>query len=141
MAGVGPALACARSLTAFPICASGRIPMSLLREIQQSLMQEKSPIGPVLLKLRFLASRLGSDVLEEWIKYESEGYPSSSEVPDYRKLLEPTRKRVERLQLVVVPFGLHAEWSRQCPGLKPLDGSIGGNARVMQATCWIGNGR
>jgi hypothetical protein len=60
--------------------------MSLLREIQQSLMQEKSDIGPVLLKLRFLASRLGSDLLEEWVKHESEGYPNGSEVPDYRKL-------------------------------------------------------
>ena len=60
--------------------------MSLLREIQQSLMQEKSEIGPVLLKLRFLSSRLGSDILEEWVKHESEGYPAEIDVPDYRKL-------------------------------------------------------
>lgn len=36
------------------------------------------------LKLRYLASRLGSDPLAEWVKYESEGYPNSVEVPDYR---------------------------------------------------------
>ncbi len=60
--------------------------MSLLREIQASLMQENSDIGPVLLKLRFLASRLGSDFLEEWVKHEGEGYPKDVEVPDYRKL-------------------------------------------------------
>lgn len=60
--------------------------MSLLREIQRSLMQEKSDIGPVLLKLRFLASRLGSGILEEWVKHESEGYPGDVDVPDYRKL-------------------------------------------------------
>lgn len=59
--------------------------MSLLREIQTDLMQEDSKIGPILLKLRFLASRLGSDVLEEWVKHESEGYPPDSEVPDYRR--------------------------------------------------------
>jgi len=49
-------------------------------------MQEKSDIGPVLLKLRFLASRLGSNVLEEWVKHESEGYPTDVTVPDYRRL-------------------------------------------------------
>lgn len=60
--------------------------MSLLREIQQSLMKEKSEIGPILLKLHFLASRLGSDLLEEWVKHESVGYPPDAELPEYRKL-------------------------------------------------------
>jgi hypothetical protein len=60
--------------------------MSLLREIQTSVMQENSPIGPILLKLRFLASRLGSDLLEDWVKHEAEGYPNGIEVPEYRKL-------------------------------------------------------
>jgi AbiTii len=60
--------------------------MSLLREIQASLMQESQGLGPILLKLRFLASRLGSDPLEAWIKHESEGYPKGVMVPDYRKL-------------------------------------------------------
>lgn len=60
--------------------------MSLLRDIQNSLMQEGSDIGPVLLKLRYLASRLGSDLLEDWVKHESEGYPNDVDVPDYRKL-------------------------------------------------------
>lgn len=60
--------------------------MSLLSEIQSSLMEEKSEIGPILLKLRFLASRLGSDLLEEWVRHESEGYPSGIEIPEYRKI-------------------------------------------------------
>lgn len=60
--------------------------MSLLREIQASLMERGQDTGPILLKLRFLASRLGSDVLEEWVKHESEGYPKDTEVPDYRKM-------------------------------------------------------
>ena len=49
-------------------------------------MQENSDIGPILLKLRFLASRLGSDLLEEWVRHESEGYPPDVELPDYRVL-------------------------------------------------------
>ena len=60
--------------------------MSLLREIQASLMQQGQDIGPIVLKLRFLASRLGSGLLEEWVKHESEGYPGSVAIPDYRKI-------------------------------------------------------
>ncbi|OMQ18934.1 hypothetical protein [Serratia oryzae] len=58
--------------------------MSLLHQIQESLVQEGSNLGSVLLKLRLLAARLGSNVLEEWVKHESEGYPPGSVLPDYR---------------------------------------------------------
>lgn len=58
--------------------------MSLLQEIQAAVIQEDTEIGPVLLKLRLLASRLGSTPLEEWVKHESEGYPGDSPLPDYR---------------------------------------------------------
>lgn len=60
------------------------IKVSLLHEIQESVVQEGADLGSILLKLRFLASRLGSDVLEEWVKHESEGYPKDVEVPSYR---------------------------------------------------------
>ena len=38
------------------------------------------------MKLRFLAARLGSAPLEEWVKHEAEGYPSDADLPDYRKI-------------------------------------------------------
>lgn len=60
--------------------------MSLLREIQSSLLEPDNSIGPILLKLRFLAARLDSDVLQEWVRHESEGYPSDANVPSYRRL-------------------------------------------------------
>lgn len=60
--------------------------MSLLQEIQESVIRERTEIGPILLKLRLLASRLGSEPLEEWVKFESEGYPSEVLLPDYRKI-------------------------------------------------------
>ncbi|WP_292052744.1 hypothetical protein [Mesorhizobium sp.] len=31
-----------------------------------------------------MASRLGSEPLEDWVKYETEGYPTDVEVPEYR---------------------------------------------------------
>lgn len=58
--------------------------MSLLYQIQESVVQEGCDLGSVLLKLRLLASRLGSDILEEWVKHESEGYPKEIDVPSYR---------------------------------------------------------
>ena len=58
--------------------------MSLLHQIQESVVQEGADLGTVLLKLRLLASRLGSDILEEWVKHESEGYPKEIDVPPYR---------------------------------------------------------
>ena len=58
--------------------------MSLLHEIQESIVQEDADLGSILLKLRLLASRLGSEVLEEWVKHESEGYPEDIAVPPYR---------------------------------------------------------
>ena len=60
--------------------------MALLHDIQTSLIQEGTDIGPILLKLRFLASRLGSGLLEDWVKHEVGGYPADATVPDYRKM-------------------------------------------------------
>lgn len=58
--------------------------MGLLHEIQESVVQDGTNLSSVLLKLRLLASRLGSDYLEEWVKHESEGYPNDVQVPSYR---------------------------------------------------------
>lgn len=52
--------------------------------IQESVVQDGSSLGPILLKLRLLAARLGSNDLEEWVKHESEGYPQDAVLPDYR---------------------------------------------------------
>ena len=58
--------------------------MSLLQQIQESVVQEGGDLGSILLKLRLLAARLGSETLEEWVKHESEGYPKDADVPAYR---------------------------------------------------------
>lgn len=58
--------------------------MSLLHDIQAAVLQEGSDLGPILLKLRLLAARLGSQPLADWIKHESEGYPRDADIPDYR---------------------------------------------------------
>ncbi|MEQ9106250.1 MAG: hypothetical protein RLO04_02145 [Limnobacter sp.] len=58
--------------------------MSLLHDIQASIVKEDSDLGPILLKLRLLAARLGSQPLAEWVKHESEGYPTGVDVPGYR---------------------------------------------------------
>ena len=59
--------------------------MSLLSEIQESLLVEGASLEFPLLRLRILASRMGSDVLEDWVRHEIEGYPKGIEVPEYRR--------------------------------------------------------
>ena len=59
--------------------------LSLLYEIQAAILDDKAPMGPVMLKLKFLASRLGSDILEDWVQHEAEGYPEGIVVPSYRE--------------------------------------------------------
>lgn len=59
--------------------------MSILHDIQQSTACDQNNIAPVLLKLRLLAARLNSKELENWIKFESEGYPDNVDVPNYRQ--------------------------------------------------------
>jgi hypothetical protein len=58
--------------------------LGILSEIQASLLDPDAKLAAVLLKLRFLASRLGSEALAEWVKHESEGYPKGVSVPEYR---------------------------------------------------------
>ncbi len=58
--------------------------MTLLHDIQAALLDDKISVGTTLLKLRFLASKLDADILEEWVQYETEGYPNDVQVPDYR---------------------------------------------------------
>ncbi len=60
--------------------------MSLLHEIQASLLQEGADLAPILLKLRLLAARIGSVPLAEWVRHESEGYPDDTEIPNYRHI-------------------------------------------------------
>ncbi len=58
--------------------------MSFLQQIRDALVDEKSDLNSVLLELRLLEAKLGSDILEEWVKLESECYPEEIEVPSYR---------------------------------------------------------
>lgn len=58
--------------------------MSLLRGIQSDVLDGNTDISSLLYKLRFLASRLGSDPLEERVRHELDGYPGEAVVPDYR---------------------------------------------------------
>lgn len=58
--------------------------MALLHDIQAALLDDDIGVGSILLKLRFLASKLDADILEEWVQHEIEGYPDNARIPDYR---------------------------------------------------------
>lgn len=58
--------------------------MTLLEDIQNSAVDAKSDLGTLLRKCKFLAARLGSQPLEDWLIWESNGYPEDVDVPEYR---------------------------------------------------------
>ncbi|TPW26340.1 hypothetical protein FJU08_22395 [Martelella alba] len=58
--------------------------MPLIHDIQAALLDENASVGAILLKLRFLAAKLDTNVLEEWVQHEAEGYPNDVDLPDYR---------------------------------------------------------
>ena len=49
--------------------------MSLLEDIQSAAVDSNSDLGTILRKCKLLAARLGSKTLENWLIYESNGYP------------------------------------------------------------------
>jgi AbiTii len=58
--------------------------MTLLEDIQTSAIDSKSDLAALLRKCKLLAARLGSQPLEAWVLWESNGYPDGVSVPDYR---------------------------------------------------------
>jgi hypothetical protein len=58
--------------------------MSILREIQAEILDPNVMLGSILLKLRFLAARLNSEPLADWVRHETEGYPADVDLPSYR---------------------------------------------------------
>ena len=60
--------------------------MNLVQSIHADLLDETKSVASILLKVRTLAARLGSDIMGQWVSHESNGYPPDVEVPNYRKL-------------------------------------------------------
>jgi len=58
--------------------------MTLLEEIQTEAIDASSNLGTLLRKCKLLAARLDSQELEDWLVWESNGYPDDVQVPDYR---------------------------------------------------------
>lgn len=58
--------------------------MSLLKQIQDSAADSTSDLSATLRRCKILAARLDSKPLEEWLRWESDGYPAEAELPDYR---------------------------------------------------------
>ena len=59
--------------------------MTLLEEIKNDAVNSSSDLGALLRKCKVLAARLNSKPLEDWLLWESNGYPDNVDVPDYRK--------------------------------------------------------
>lgn len=60
--------------------------MGLLAEIQTDAISDNTPASMLLRKCLVLASKLDSNLLEDWVRHELNGYPKDIEVPDYRRI-------------------------------------------------------
>ena len=84
--------------------------MALIHDIQTALLDENASVGPMLLKLRFLAAKLDADILEEWVQHEAEGYPDGIDVPEYRQTnityTGSFANMAQQLNNVSIPSGL-----------------------------------
>lgn len=58
--------------------------MPLLEDIQSEAVDSSSDLGTLLRKCKVLGANLDSKSLEDWLLYESNGYPSDAVLPDYR---------------------------------------------------------
>ncbi|MCB2141189.1 hypothetical protein KQH27_00610 [bacterium] len=58
--------------------------MTILEEIQNEAVDKNSDLGTILRKCKVLAARLRSEPLENWLIWESNGYPDNVKVPEYR---------------------------------------------------------
>jgi hypothetical protein len=66
------------------VLACWEMQMTLLEDIQEAAVDSKSNLAALLRKCKLLAARLGSQPLEDWVLWESNGYPDGVAVPDYR---------------------------------------------------------
>lgn len=60
--------------------------MALLHDIQSAAMAETADTSSLLLRVKFLAAKLGSKPLADWVVHESEGFPDGVDVPVYRQI-------------------------------------------------------
>lgn len=56
--------------------------MNLLDEIQTAIVDASSDLGTVLRKCKLLAARLKNEPFQEWLIWESNGYPEHVKVPN-----------------------------------------------------------
>ena len=58
--------------------------MNLLEDIQKDAIDASSDLGSLLRKCKVLAARLNSEEFQDWLIWESNGYPEDVPVPEYR---------------------------------------------------------
>jgi len=60
--------------------------MGWLTDIQNDALSDTTPVSTMLRKCMVLAHKLDSNLLEDWVTWELDGYPSDASVPPYRRI-------------------------------------------------------
>lgn len=82
----------------------------IINKIIQDLGDDK-PIKGILLKAQIVASKLGNNDFEMWIRNEQNGYPDAENLPDYRILNAIVKANVSQpfvgmYQNIIIPQGI-----------------------------------
>ena len=82
----------------------------IINKIIQDLGDDK-PIKGILLKAQIVASKLGNNDFEMWIRNEQNGYPDAKNLPDYRILNAIVKANVSQpfvgmYQNIIIPQGI-----------------------------------
>ena len=74
--------------------------MDLIEDLLNITVDASSDLGTLLRKCRILAARLSSQQLEDWLIWETNGYPKNVPVPEYR-VWPPSSKRKFRWSISI----------------------------------------
>jgi len=58
--------------------------MNLIKDIQNAAVDNNTDLATLLRKCKLLAAQLDMQPMQEWVTWESNGYPDSIPIPEYR---------------------------------------------------------
>ncbi len=95
--------------------------MGLLDEIQKDALSDTTTVSTILRKVLVLASHLDSEVLEDWVRHELNGYPIDATLPTYRELGLSFKASVRNMTMHHRAFPIAPYIVQKASGRKDMD--------------------
>jgi hypothetical protein len=91
---------------------------NIVQRIQSDILKPEINLSSILLAAKVMAHELNNQKLMSWVSYESDGYPSTKQIPDYRILTPPSKGTFTDGYTIVknkiIPMSMiHDDWLRE----------------------------